>query len=70
MAPLKKIISETYTSSGADGVEYGFTFKREGEEDVLFDVVLGTVKRGSQDVITADWAKFQWVADAIVKGQP
>ncbi|QYW06443.1 hypothetical protein uan_031 [Pseudomonas phage UAntarctica] len=66
----KKIIAETFTCSQAGGVEYGFTFKYEGEEDTLFDVVLGEAKPGSQDVIESDWDKFQWVADAIVKGQP
>lgn len=66
----KKIIAETFTGSQPNSIEYGFTFKYEGEEDSLFDVVLGEAKPGSQDVIELDWAKFQWVADAIVKGQP
>lgn len=34
-------VAETYVAIQEGGIEYGYTFKREGEDDTTFDLVLG-----------------------------
>jgi hypothetical protein len=63
--------------------EYGFTFGAPANEedlhttgpceigDVEFDIVLGVEVDGIDPTyIDAQWAKYQWVAEAIMKAQP
>lgn len=59
---------ETYVCSCADGnIEWGYCFKKPGEEDVQFDLV---IDKASPDIATAqrleaDWARLAWAAEAI-----
>lgn len=64
------MIHETYICSKADCVwEYGFTFKdQEGDEDTLFDLVLGEIVYNAADAdatIEASWKANEWAAIAI-----
>ena len=61
------------------GIEYGFTFGEAGSDeadasegpceigDYEFDVVLGVAHDSKQlNEIDAKWAKYKWVAEAII----
>lgn len=66
----RPLIWQTYVCCKSSGkIEYGFTFKHEGEEDSVFDLVLGEVPSMEQTQITLDWETHQWAAEAIVNNQ-
>jgi hypothetical protein len=64
------LINETYVCSCADGmVEWGFCFKQDDGDDIEFDLVIdkATSDIGTPERIEADYARLQWVADAITE---
>lgn len=70
----------TYTCGlVSGGLEYGFTFGEPGSEEAAnstgpceigdseFDVVLGVTFSNNAAQLEAAWAKYRWVAEAIIE---
>lgn len=77
----KNLVAGTYTCGMEHGTEYGFTFTLpfEGDDqsdmDTVFDLPIGFVHKDMPPEervkkIEADWEKFKWAAEAIVRAAP
>lgn len=63
---------EVFQTEQRDGThEYGYRFK-DADDDTLFEIVLGdeylwgSASEGADERMDASWAKYEWLAKALV----